>query len=297
LTLGSETVNVADDVGGNSLSMLAAVSVSRHGDALAYSKFKNATQKLQWVSRRGDPLETVAEPRSIAQYKVAPDGKRIVAAFQDFSAGTRSLWIFDLDRQWRRLTSARTHDWEPVWSPDGRQVAFASYRDGPANLYVKAVDGSGSEKKIFGSSQQKDVSDWSSDGRWFSYRVVGEGTRTDVYVVQPASDDPKPFAVAATPAQERDGRFSPDSRWIAYESDENGPFDVHVTRVPPTGDKWPVSNGGGAAPAWSGDGRELFYVTPDGSLRQSPSIREAGLLLLDGRRGCFASPRRAASRV
>jgi eukaryotic-like serine/threonine-protein kinase len=265
LSLGAETVDVADDVGGNSLSMMAAVSVSRNGGALAYSRFKNATQKLQWVNRRGEPLETVAESRSVTQFKVAPDGKRIVAAFQDFEAGTRSLWIFDLDRQWRRLTSARTHDWEPVWSPNGMQVAFASYRDGPANLFVKAVDGSGSDEKFLGSTEQKDAGDWSPDGRWFCYRVVREGTRADVWV-QPWSGDRKPFAVAATQAQERDGRFSPDSRWIAYESDENGPIDIQITRVPPTGDKWPVSYGGGAAPTWSGDGRELFFVTPDGAL-------------------------------
>jgi Tol biopolymer transport system component len=155
---------------------------------------------------------------------------------------------------------------------------------------VKAVDGSGSEKKIFGSSQQKDVSDWSSDGRWFSYRVVGEGTRTDVYVVQPASDDPKPFAVAATPAQERDGRFSPDSRWIAYESDENGPLDIHVTRVPPTGDKWPVSDGGGTAPAWSGDGRELFFVAPDGRLNAVSIDTRSGSAVVGPPTGLFRIP-------
>ena len=296
LTLGSETVDVADDVGGNSLSMTAAVSVSRNGGTLAFSQFKNATQKLQWFNRRGDPLETVADSRSITQFKIAPDGKRIVAAFQDFIAGTRSLWIFDLDRQWRRLTSARTHDWEPVWSPDGMQVAFASYRDGPANLYVKAVDGSGSDEKFFGSSQQKDAGDWSLDGRWFSYRIVGEGTRTDLYV-QPWSGDRKPFAVAATQAQERDGRFSPDSRWFAYESDENGPFDIHVTRVPPTGDKWPVSNDGGAAPTWSGDGRELFFVTPDGMLTAVSIDTRSGSPVIGLPRPLFRLPSASVSGI
>jgi Tol biopolymer transport system component len=243
--------------------------VSANG-VLAYNSFENQRHTLQWFDRTGRALDAVGEQVSVTHFRIAPDGRRVVAALQDFSAGTRSLWVLDPPRPARRLTFAATHDWEPVWSPDGMRVAFASYRDGPLNLYMKAAAGSGGDEPLVISENQKNAGDWSADGRFFAYRMVGEDTTHGDIWVLPLDGKRTAFPIAMTPGEERDPRFAPDTRWIAYESDETGRSEIYVTPFPPTGAKWQVSSRGGRNPAWQGDGRELFFVAPEGVVTAVP---------------------------
>ena len=241
------------------------MSVSTNG-VLAYTSTPPLRQMLRWFDRQGRALGTLAEGAAIDQFRLGPDGRRVVAAILDANAGTRSLWIYEAGRPPVRLTFAGTHDWEPVWSPDGDRVAFGSYRDGPMNIYVKSVAGARPDEPLVISDDQKDVGDWSANGKFLAYNSINDTNRSDVLVMPLTGTDRKPLTIAATAAQENRARFSPDSRWIAYDSDESGRPEVYVQPFPPTGGKWQVSPSGGLHPVWRRDGRELFYLGPNNTL-------------------------------
>jgi eukaryotic-like serine/threonine-protein kinase len=126
------------------------------------------------------------------------------------------------------------------------------------NLYEKAASGVGDERLLFESENTKFPSDWSRDGRYISYLNIDPVTKWDIWVL-PTFGDRKPTPYVHSRFNEFGGVFSPDSRWIAYSSDESGKLEVYVQGFPATGVKLQVSNGGGEA-CWSRDGKELFYI-------------------------------------
>ena len=265
LAAGAETIDVAPNVGGNSITVVGFMSVSTNG-VLAYTSTPQPQQALRWFDRQGRALGALIEGVAVDQFRIAPDGRRVAAAILDAKAGTRSLWLYEAERPPVRLTFAGTHDWEPVWSPDGTRVAFGSYRDGPMNIYVKSVSGAGRDEPLLISDDQRDVGDWSADGKFLAYNLILDTNRSDVFVMPLSGADRKPVPIAATAAQENRSRFSPDTRWIAYDSDESGRTEVYVQPFPPTGGKWQVSPSGGFHPVRRRDGRELFYLGPNNTL-------------------------------
>jgi Tol biopolymer transport system component len=219
---------------------------------------------LEWFDRTGRALGTIGGPAPYEQVRLSPDGTRVAAAIEEVEAGSRSVWILEEGRDTPiRFTFAGTHDWQPVWSPDGTRIAFGSYRDGPLNLYIKAATGAGNDEPLVISDEQKDTGDFSADGRHFAY--TSRITKGDVLVTTVAGAR-EIVPIARTDAEEGEARFAGDGRWIAYTSDETGRKEVFVQPFPPTGAKWQVSVGGGQQPAWRGDGRELFYVNDEGTL-------------------------------
>ena len=159
------------------------------------------------------------------------------------------------------LTSARVGDTDPVWSPDGAHVAYASDRSGRTGLYKKAANGAGGEQLLLEPSGSRDLDDWSWDGRFLLYSQVDSKTRSDLWLM-PLAGDRKPTVYLNSEFNETHGQFSPDGHWIAYASDESGLPEIYVRPFPLTEDsgKWTVSSGGGVMPRWPGDGTELFFL-------------------------------------
>lgn len=153
----------------------------------------------------------------------------------------------------------------PVWSPDGSRIVFDSTRKGVVDLYERAVSGAGTEAVLWESSESKNASDWSSDGRWFSFAIQSPKTARDLWVL-PLDGEKKPIAIAQTASEEGDGRFSPDGRWIAYQSNESGRFEIYIQSFPGPGGRSQISTGGGTSPQWRRDGKELFYLGLDNGL-------------------------------
>jgi dipeptidyl aminopeptidase/acylaminoacyl peptidase len=129
-------------------------------------------------------------------------------------------------------------------------------------LYQRLATGAGSDELLLTTPLGKQASDWSADDRFVLYRSQHPQTRYDIWAL-PLQGDRKPFAVVQTGVDERDAQFSPDGKWIAYESDESGRFEIYVRPFPGPGPAWPVSTDGGAQVRWGRDGRELFYVSLD----------------------------------
>jgi len=158
----------------------------------------------------------------------------------------------------------------PVWSPDGRRIAFASNRKGNYDLFLKPSSGTGAEEElVLASAFTKLPIDWSLDGRFLLY-VYGDPKNGWDLAALPITGDRKPIVVVSTPFEERGGQFSPDGRWVAYQSNESGRFEIYVQPFPAPGDKWQVSIAGGTDPRWRPDGKELFFLAPDAKLMAAP---------------------------
>ena len=155
-------------------------------------------------------------------------------------------------------------------SPDGSIIAFQSYRKGLYDLYQKPVTGGGVEEALLESSENKNIYDWSPDGRFILYSSQNPKTARDLWAL-PLQGDRKPFVVTQTEFEEVGGKFSPDGRWIAYQSNETGRSEIYVQPFPGPGGKSRIStNGTLGSPRWRGDGREIFYLAPDNRLMAAP---------------------------
>ena len=192
--------------------------------------------------------------------RVSPDGSRLARSRADPLSGDSDIWIDDLVRETPlRVTTSRDHDVSPVWSPDGRQLAYRSGPIGASNLSIASADGTGVVRVMRCPGEPCLPTDWSPDGQrllmnvghdvW-SLRVGDEGT------AQP---------LLGGPWEERDARFSPDGQWVGYVSNESGRSEVYARRLTGTPRRFVVSRGGDQ-PVWRRDGRTLFYVSLDGDL-------------------------------
>jgi Tol biopolymer transport system component len=161
----------------------------------------------------------------------------------------------------------------PVWNPDGRSLAYANAAGG---VFVQEAHGGGGPKLLFPTKSFTPLSDWSRDGRLFFYDDVDWRTshpNLEVRELQPAVSK----RVSEATWGENSARLSPDGRWLAYASLESGDLEIMVRSFPGGGERRQVSAGGGAQPAWRGDGKELFYVSPDGKIMAADIRTEAGL--------------------
>jgi Tol biopolymer transport system component len=125
------------------------------------------------------------------------------------------------------------------------------------------------------------ISHWSADGRFILYGSADPQTSFDLWVL-PLEGDRKPFVFLKTNFDERGGEFSPDGRWVAYVSNESGRYEIYVRPFPGPGGQWQISTAGGIFPHWGPDGKELFYIAPDGTLMATP-IAASGATMEPGR--------------
>jgi serine/threonine protein kinase len=274
LELKAEPIPIADAVIGFDLtSNLARFSVSENGVLVYYGGTEFNKADLMWVDRKGKQIGPVAKAADYGYIRLSRDNKRLVTALRDPS--TRwDLWIIDLANNGQtRFTFDGANEVFPIWSPDGNRIAFSSNRAGQVNMYQKLSDGSGNEEQIFVSDQPAFCNDWSSDGQFIVFHKLSGTTRADIWVL-PLSGDRKPFPYLETQFGEREARFSPNGRWIAYTSDETGPRDVYIQSFPIGRGKWQISRGGGGPPKWRGDGKEIFYVSGDKLM--SVEVKTAG---------------------
>ncbi len=181
----------------------------------------------------------------------------------------QDVWVADLERgSLTRVTTDAGADTKPLWTPDGQSVVYESVRDGVRALYRKAADGTGTAGQLLTFDGATEVSpfDWTPDGAALLVMVTMPETRQDIGLVSieptgSASWEP----LIKTDASDYYPALSPDGRWLAYGSDETGREEVYVQRFPELGQRLPISVGGGFAPAWSADGREMFYLlSPSG---------------------------------
>ncbi len=258
LELAGEPLPVADTVG--SFYLFGFFSASTNG--VLVFKHKTADQMV-WMDRSGRELSRVGEAGEFQTFDLSRDGRQLVVS-KILANGQQNLWVMDLQRgSETRLTLNEERHTDPRWSPDGRQVIFTSSRDPSRSAYQVSLPSSDPVQVFKFTGRQFGLDDWAPDGRHLLYH---DGGRSELWAL-PLYGDRKPIVVtrslAGTPDQ---ARFSPDGRWISYNTNESGRSEIKVVPFPPTGEKWQVSAAGGAQPTWSGDGRELYFLAPDATL-------------------------------
>ncbi len=241
-------------------------SVSDNG-SLAYDP--NAVtnnQQLTWVDRAGKPLGTVGPVGEYEYPRLSPDGKRVAVVRRDPQSRTWDIYVIDLARgAGSRLTFDPGEDRFPVWSPDGSRIAWRANRDGAFQIYQKLASGDGQEELLLKADVPIASASWSADGRLLLHSRNDQKTGQDLWVL-PLAGDLRPSPFLQTTFNEFEGRFSPDGRWIAYRSNDQGGLEVFVQTFPASGGKWQVSTNGGGQPWWRSDGKELYYLSNDGKL-------------------------------
>ncbi len=248
-----------------------AVSASAGGAIVYRAGPSIAPHKFVWYNRSGGTLETVAgsDFAGSDHSSLSPDGTRLAASSR--TEGTSDIWVLDMKRGVpSRLTFHPAFDLSPEWSPDGRRIAFTSNRRGPTEwaLFMKAVDGSGDDEILLDLGTAP--TDWSRDGRFILYqKMVRPNTPGDIWAL-PLEGERRSFPVTETTFNETNAQFSPDGRWIAYQSDESGRVEIYVQPFRGSGRKVRVSGSGGVQVRWRRDGKELFFLASDNQLMAIP---------------------------
>jgi serine/threonine-protein kinase len=216
---------------------------------------------LSWVDRDGTAQPLSLDPGSLQYPRVSPDGGRLAVDFNP--AGNRDIWIWDLRREsFTRLTDGPTEDMLPLWSPDGRRVFFASSRGGNFDVYSQAADGSTPARLEHADPKFEWPASFTPDGQRL---VVGEEF-SDLAVLDLASGSVEPLL--RRDATDWSGVLSPDGRWLAYDSNESGQFEVYLRPFPAVLERREqVSVGGGGYPRWGPPGSgELHFIGADGAM-------------------------------
>jgi Tol biopolymer transport system component/predicted Ser/Thr protein kinase len=237
-------------------------------------------QQLEWFNRAGEPEGTVGAPGIYYTPRLSPDGGKIAVAIAPPRSPTRDIWIFDqaLHNE-TRLTFDQLHNWTPVWSPDGTKLAYSSNPKESFHIYARPADGSGARQPLLEDDVIEYVDSWSPDGKYIAYaRADPKGEPGwDIWAL-PLFGDRKPFAVVQSQSNKEEPAFSPDGKWLAYDSDESGQWEVYVVSFPHGDVKRQVSQGGGRQPRWRRDGKELFFVAT-GNRLVAREIRDKGASL------------------
>ena len=268
LTLRGSPVAVADQIPIDAISNLAAFSASSSGTVAYRSGAAGGQRQFLWFDRSGHETGRVWESdRASASFAMAADGRHLY--INRLVNGNSDIWTLDVTRGVAsRVTVNPAQELNAVPSPDGSRIVFNSNRNGVYDLLVRSATGGGSEDLLLATPQNKAANDWSSDGRYILFRSPAKTTGFDLWAL-PTEGDHTPFPVVQTNFDERDVQFSPDARWIAYQSNESGRFEIYVQPFP-KGRREQISTNGGAQVRWRRDGRELFYIALDGRLMAVP---------------------------
>jgi serine/threonine-protein kinase len=223
-----------------------------------------ALRTLVWVDRQGHESPIPAPPRAYVFPRLSPDGTRIAVFANDQE---NDIWIWDLDRTTLvPVTFGPAIDTYPVWTPDGRRLIFSSDRAGVRNLFWQAADNTGAVERLTDSPSSQTATAVSPDGARLIFSETNPKTGEDVMQVE-LDGTHRVTPLVQSPFTERNGVVSPDGRWLAYEANDSGRFEIYVRPFPAVNSgHWLVSAGGGTRPLWARTGQELVYVSPTGAL-------------------------------
>ena len=267
--LTGESARIAQGVGVDPSIWRASFDAAR-SNILVYTTGGSLVAQAVWYDRSGKALGVVGDKApQLFHVRISPDGTKVAT---EFGEATTSIWIYDLRR---KVNTRLTLDQEasvdtPVWSPDGRWVAYHGLQNGKNNLYRQAASGVGERELLLeGASVQQNPTDWSPDGKSLLFTVGDLAGQGRVWLL-PLNGDHKAVPVVQSGSLSQDARFSPDGRWIANASNASGRLEIYIIPSEGREGRWQVSSAGGSQPIWRRDGKEIFYLALDNALMSVP---------------------------
>jgi eukaryotic-like serine/threonine-protein kinase len=256
--LEGEPVPVGEGLGSDDVGN-ASFSASRNG-VLVFRGGELSGSRLVWIDRAGKESPLLEGGAEYHDTWLSPDGARLVYDVSE-GGGTRSdLWLRDLARGVSsRFTFDAAAEVDAVWSPDGRRIVYTSRVKGPGDLFMKDASGTKEAEPLLVDGDEKYVSDWSRDGQYLLITSRNDPALGWNIMAVPVAGDHKPLTIVKTQFNEMWGTFSPDGKYIAYQSNESGRPEIYVHEFPEARNKWQVSTEGGLEPYWRRDGQELYY--------------------------------------
>ncbi len=249
-----------------SVSRPAGEAFSATGLALVYHvSTVGARNKLTWTNRAGVPQSDLGPPGDYSWPSISPDGRSVAVAVRDATTRTRDIWIYNIEHATgTRLTFGATDDFAPIWSPDSRDVAFLSERDGQTMVFRKTAAGTGNGEVLATVPGAVMLSDWTPDAKQILLTVRPAGQASEIWLL-PLARDRKPVRLWGGPSERlgvADGRLTSDGKFFAYMSEESGAggYETYVQHFPPSGEKVRISKATGEFAQWRRDRRELFYI-------------------------------------
>jgi eukaryotic-like serine/threonine-protein kinase len=252
---------------GSLLTYWRAFSVSENGTVVYSTGTGPVYSVLTWFDRAGKALGQIGDKGVLANPTISPDGSFVAVDTTDLRANNVDIWIHNLkNASTTRFTFDPAEEVAGTWSRDGHVIAFRRAAADGVSLFLKKAQGLEPEKTILKVSGGTELipNSWSPDNGEILCTSQPAGGSSDLVVVHVSEGKMVPFL--ATKANETSGQISPDGRWVAYASDESGDWEIYVTSFPDAAGKWQVSRGGGTEPRWRGDGKEIFYIGPTGTL-------------------------------
>ncbi len=263
MKLSGDPIRMAEGVAGFSSSIAGPI---------AYRAGAAGNTQLIWFDRAG--RETGRVPGPGLTPSLSPDDRH-VAVTRGTTVPAQDVWLLDRTRNpnvFSKFTSGPTTNHSAIWCSGGSRIIFASPRGRKISLYEKPTTGAGTEKLLLETGLNTIPMDCSPDGKFLLYRITDPGTSHDLWAM--SLDDRKTFPVVQTKASEREAQFSPDGKWIAYQSNETGQFEIYIQPFPDAKGKrfGPISTNGGVQVRWRRDGKqlELFYLGLDSRLMAVP---------------------------
>jgi Tol biopolymer transport system component len=252
----------------NTTSNHPVFTASENGTLIYQTGTEQGGWRLLWLSRSGQTVGSLGDVDRFFDPAISRDGARVAVALFN-SQGTPDIWIFDLRRNTKtRLTFGPASQRYPAWTPDGKTVYFGSNAKGGTHIYAKPADGSGPEQTIMEEDSIDYPDDVSPDQKYLVYRrLAADGTPgTAMWALPLMGSERKPFPVVSSAFTTLHAVLSPEGKWMSYESNESGRFEIYVTSFPGGGAKWQVSTSGGSFAKWRRDGREMFFLDPADNL-------------------------------
>jgi serine/threonine protein kinase len=268
--VAGDAVPIAENVtvaGGFSVSQTGVLIHSRNATG-GSTNVGGTTGVLTWLDRTGKALSTVGDLKAYSfNISLSPDGKRVATAHN------QDIWVFELERGVdTRLTFEPGPEFGPFWRGDGSRIVYTATN--PYALYQKPANGAGSPELFFTPAKELGAtlaSEWTPDGRYLSLSTGGASSDMWLLPAEGTAQTRKLIPLVKTQFNERGTRFPSSGKFFSYTSDESGkdeayvrPFDPQTGTSP--GGQWMISKGGGVSPHWRADGKEMFYVAPDGAM-------------------------------
>jgi hypothetical protein len=283
LRMMGEPFPIAEQVGQGQLGIRFSASDT---GVLAYASWGWSTNvQVRWYSREGKRLASVGESGLYRQIALSPDEKRVAIERVDPKVSSNDIWLLELTTGvLEPLTLSSLNEGDPVWSPDGRRVVFGSNRNGRAALYWKVVGG-GDEELLFQPAESLFAEQFYGGGRFLL--CLSNNGRTFQSV--PLTGERKPTILYPTDFVKDEPHVSPDERWVAYGSSQSGRWEIYTAKFPSFDERRQLSKSGGVQPRWRKDGRELYYISPDGKV-MAADVKSGASLEIGAPRELFQIP-------